>query len=302
MISPESLRPPGVYRLVCRPALPKDTPDVLELTRQIWEGQDYVPSVWADWLRDPDGLLAAAEYGGRVVGISKLTRLSPSEWWLEGLRVHPEYEGRGIASHLHNYLVNYWQRQGGNAIRLATASFRVPVQRISLRGGFSKVAELTQYVSKAISGSGEGFTPVASGEEAGVLAFTVKHPSPTCPNRLMGIGWQWVALSADWITPAIARDQAWWWRGEKGEQEALLLARVDDDEEKADRLMIQLLACQPEKLALCLKDCRRLAGSLGFKRVSWMAPLDPALEPALLEAGFERDWDESLFIYEKRLK
>jgi ribosomal protein S18 acetylase RimI-like enzyme len=300
MISPESLRPPGVYRLVCRPALPKDTADVMELTRQIWEGRDYVPSVWAEWLSDPEGLLAAAEYGGRVVGISKLTRLTPSEWWLEGLRVHPEYEGRGIASHLQDYLVDHWQRNGGGAIRLATASFRVPVQRISLRSGFVKAAELTQYVAEALPGVGERFTPLASGEEAEALAFTRRHPSPTCPNGLMGIGWQWVALSAGWLTQAIARGQAWWWRGDEGEREALLLARFDDDEEKADRLMIQLLDGPPENLAECLADYRRLAGSLSYRQVSWMAPLDPAIEPALLEAGFRRDWDESLFIYEKR--
>jgi hypothetical protein len=37
--------------IVCRPALPKDTPDVMELTRTIWEGEDYVPKVWGSGLR-----------------------------------------------------------------------------------------------------------------------------------------------------------------------------------------------------------------------------------------------------------
>ena len=73
--------------MVCRPVLPKDTPDVLELTRWIWGGHDYIHLVWADWLKDTEGLLTVAEYGGHVVGLYKLTRLSPSEWWLEGLRV-----------------------------------------------------------------------------------------------------------------------------------------------------------------------------------------------------------------------
>ncbi len=54
-----------------------------------------------------------------------------------------------------------------------------------------------------------------------------------------------------------------------------------------------------EDLAACLGDYRHLAGSLGYKRVSWMAPLDPVLEPALLEADFQRDWEDSLFIFEK---
>jgi len=299
MIPPESLRPPEVFRLVCRPALPKDTPDVLELSSKIWEGHDYIPSVWAEWLHDPEGLLAVAEFGGRVVGLSKLTRLSPSEWWLEGLRVHPEYEGRGIASHVHAYLMDYWQRHGGGAIRLATASYRMAVHRISLRSGFHKAAELTQYGAEAIPEQSGRFTPVEAGEETEALGFALRHASATCSNGLMSLGWQWVALSEGWIAAAVTRGQAWWWHGDYGERSAVLLAQLDDDEDAVDKLRIQLLACPLENLAACLLDYRRLAGSMGYKRVSWMAPLDPALEPALQEAGFQRDWDDSLFIFEK---
>jgi GNAT superfamily N-acetyltransferase len=289
-----------VYRLVCRPALPKDTPDVLELTSKIWEGHDYIPSIWAEWLHDPDGLLAVAEYGGRVVGLSKLTRLSPSEWWLEGLRVHPEYEGRGIASRLHDYLLDYWRRNGGGVIRLATASFRKPVHHLSLRSGFHKAGEFTAYKSEAVPGMSEQFTRLAAGDEVEALDFALRHPSPSNPNGLMGIGWQWVALSAGWIAAAAASGNAWWWYSQKGERGAVLLALRDDEEKPAERLMIQLLACPPEYLPACLKDFRLLAGSLGYQLAGWMAPLDPELEPALLEAGFQRDWEESLFIFEKR--
>jgi len=68
---------------------------VLELTRTIWEGDDYVPHVWGEWLADPQGLLAVAEHQGRVLGLGKLTRLSEDDWWLEGLRTHPNTKGGG---------------------------------------------------------------------------------------------------------------------------------------------------------------------------------------------------------------
>jgi GNAT superfamily N-acetyltransferase len=301
MLSPESLRPPQVFRLVCRPALPKDTPNVMELTSKIWEGHDYIPSVWADWLHDPEGLMAVAEFGGRVVGLSKLTRLSPSEWWLEGLRVHPEYEGRGIASHVHAYLMEYWQHQGGGAIRLATASYRKAVHHLSLRSGLHKAAELTHYAAEAIPGQSGRFALVKAGEETEAADFALRQSLPTCPNRLMSIGWQWVALSAGWIATAVRRGQAWWWLGDQEERRGVLLAQLDDEEETADKLRIQLLACSLENLVACLEDYRRLAGSLGYQQVGWMAPLDPTLEVALLEAGFKRDWEDSLFIFEKEI-
>jgi len=91
----------------CRPALPSDTADVLELTSTIWEGQDNIPEVWENWLSDSTGLLAVAEYQGRVLGLSKLTRLSESDWWLDGLRVHPDFEGRGVASSMHDFLFSF---------------------------------------------------------------------------------------------------------------------------------------------------------------------------------------------------
>jgi hypothetical protein len=61
--------------VICRPALPKDTGAVLEFTRHIWEGEDYIPEVWSEWLADHQGLLATAEYSGSVAGLCKLSQL-----------------------------------------------------------------------------------------------------------------------------------------------------------------------------------------------------------------------------------
>ena len=47
--------------VVCRPALAKDTEEVMELCSHIWDGGDYIPQVWDEWLADPDGLLGVAE-------------------------------------------------------------------------------------------------------------------------------------------------------------------------------------------------------------------------------------------------
>jgi hypothetical protein len=133
------------FPIFCRPALPKDTPEVMELTRTIWDGHDYIPLVWADWLADPHGLLAVAECGGKVVGTGKLTRLSDQDWWLEGLRVHMKYQGKGIASHMNDYLLEVWLRSGGGTVRLATSSTPPAGASPSERRGFSKIAEFSAF-------------------------------------------------------------------------------------------------------------------------------------------------------------
>lgn len=289
------LNPSHLARVVCRPALPRDTPDVMELTRHIWEGHDYIPYVWAKWLADPQGLLAVVEYGSHVVGLAKLTRLSPTDWWMEGLRVHPQYKGRRIASHLNDYLLDYWLRYGAGAVRLVTAAFRVKVHHIAERSGFKKVGEFGTYSAPALPESSPSFHPAAPDEVSRVLDFTVKSASLSLSHGLMDTGWQWHRPSIEHLAVAIKAGQAWWWRKSQG----FLTIGEDTDDDGAPFPYIQLLACPMQAIAEMLVDCRRLAGSLGYARVDWTAPLHPDLQPALAAVGFLQEWEHSAYLFEK---
>ena len=294
MITPESL-----YRLVCRPALPKDTPEVMELTRTIWDGEDYVPHVWGEWLADPQGLLAVVEFGGRVVGLGKLTQLSARDWWLEGLRVHPDFERRGIASHLNDFLLDYWLRKGAGVIRLVTASYRLPIHRICEHTGFRKVGEFTPFLAPTIELKSGGrdeisFAPVTGSQAEEGSDFVHYSPVMALSAGLMDLSWQWVTPSPEIIRQAIDHQQAYWWSDRRG-----MLVISEDNERSPRTSMIRLLACQNEDLAEMLQDFRKLAGQLGFHQAGWVAPLQPAIEPLLNQAGFQRDWDASLFVFEK---
>ena len=142
MTATDSLSAPHV---VCRPALPLDAPDVLEFTKFIWDGHDYIQYVWKDWFADPQGLLAVAQYGPHAVGMAKVTLLSPGQWWLEGLRVDPKFQGLKIGSHLHEYMDAWWLKHCDGTLRLMTSSQRVQVHHLCERTGFAKIAEVTGY-------------------------------------------------------------------------------------------------------------------------------------------------------------
>lgn len=295
--------------VVCRPALPKDTSDVLELTSKIWEGEDYVPTVWADWLADPQGMLAVAEYGGRIVGLGKVTLLAPGQWWLEGLRVHPEFEGRKIASHLHEYLLNYWQHSGDGTLGLGTASFRKTVQHLCDRTGFEKIGEYSTYLAPArrqepkAAGS-SSFVKLTLEEVPSAFEWVEKSPSLALSFGLMDLGWQWARPRSAHLVQAVREGIAWWWRPElSGDQTpaaaGVVIAGEDFDGDRT-RLYLHLVACSLENITTCLEDFRRFVAELGYEKVAWMAPLHPGLLPALAAAGFERDWDASLYIYEKQ--
>lgn len=49
-----------------------------------------------------------------------------------------------------------------------------------------------------------------------------------------------------------------------------------------------------------LQDYRKFAGQLGFLQAGWIAPLQPEIEFKLQQAGFQRDWDASLYLFEKK--
>jgi GNAT superfamily N-acetyltransferase len=281
--------------IVCRPALPRDSEDVIELTRTIWEGHDYIPQVWQSWLAETDGLLAAAELGGHVVGVGKLTRFGLQEWWLEGLRVHPEYQGQGIASHLHDYIVDYWERACGGVLRLATAAYNVKVHHMCERDGMKRIAEFSAFKAGAVAEPVDSFDPLRLEDVSRGEAFARQSPTLAWSAGLMDLGWRWAEVSEVHLAKVAQRGEAWWWRGGAG----LLCYWVDENE--GERIpAIQLAACKQEQMAELLRDYRRLMARLGLAWAGWIASLHPDLQSILLEAGFVRDWDESLYVYERR--
>ncbi len=287
---------PSLAQLVCRPALPQDTSAILELTRQIWNGHDYIPFVWQDWLADSEGFLTVAEYGQHIVGMGKLTRLDQGEWWLEGLRVHPAFEGRGFATHIHRYLMERWQERDKGVIRLATASKRLAVHRICHKLGFYKIAEFSAY-AKPTSPAEETppFTLIQGDEMEAAFATLLSSPLlPLCYN-LIDLGWQWANPRPSYLQQMIAARQVYWWREKEG-----ILGIAKDEEEQGKRLMLRWAACQPQALNNLLEDFAQLSAKEGYPEAAWIAPLQAPILQALANAGYQAEWDFSLYIFEYR--
>ncbi|MCJ7723889.1 MAG: GNAT family N-acetyltransferase [Anaerolineales bacterium] len=290
------IKPTSLYRVVCRPALPKDSADVLEFTKFIWEGDDYIPFVWHKWLADPEGLLAAAEYAGHAVGIGKLTLLSPGQWWLEGLRVDPACEDRGIASHLNDYLMGHWFEFGDGMVRLATASFRVKVHHLCEKNNFTKISELSVFAAPILPGAIPDFPPLTLDDVPRAVELALCSQSMSLSAGMMDIGWQYLKPCEKRMTELVEGQKVWWWRKGAG----LLAFWEDENPESKPVPVVSILACDIKDIPDLLMDYRRLAASLGYEEAAWFAPLKPELLPLLEGAGFKRDWEDALYVYEKQ--
>ena len=241
--------------IVCRPALPSDAADVLEFTKFIWEGHDYIKYVWDDWLADPDGILAVAEYGGHAVGLGKVTRLADRQWWLEGLRVDPKFQGLKIGSHIHEYLDDWWKQRGG-AVRLMTSSERVQVHHLSERMGYARLGEVKSYSAEAAAGA-DTFEPVSM--EAAKQAAEFAAARLPDFNGLMDSGWRFSEPNEAILKEKAEQGRLWWWARpgpavppHKGRAPEGLLACWEDDDDGVKVLGIGFAASSQSTASACV--------------------------------------------------
>lgn len=83
-----------------------DKPAILDIASRIWEGTDYLPAVFDEWVADGQGEFAAVLLNGRVVGCGKLSFLTDTDAWLEGLRRDPKVSERGLGGAVVDYLLS----------------------------------------------------------------------------------------------------------------------------------------------------------------------------------------------------
>lgn len=83
-------------RFTFRPVLSSDKEAVTALCAKIWEGEDYLPYLFDDWVEDTDGAFNACLLDGRLIGLGKVSFLADGHAWLEGLRKDPDAGVTGV--------------------------------------------------------------------------------------------------------------------------------------------------------------------------------------------------------------
>lgn len=92
----------------------------MEMTRDIWDGHDYIPYVFDEWAGDAGAAFQAAEVDGVVAGLQRLRPYARGLVWYEGLRVASTHRRRGIARVMLTAAVADARQQGFREMRLAT--------------------------------------------------------------------------------------------------------------------------------------------------------------------------------------
>jgi GNAT superfamily N-acetyltransferase len=108
--------------LSLRPVRPADRERILEITRDVWEGHDYIPRVFDDWVADASAAFQAVEVDGVVVGVQRMRPYAQGLVWYEGLRVATSHRRQGIARSMLESAIAEARDQGLREMRLATGN------------------------------------------------------------------------------------------------------------------------------------------------------------------------------------
>ncbi len=123
--------------LLVRPARMADKPALMAIAKKTWDGNDYLPVFFDNWVRDTG--FWVAELKGRVVGCGKATHFGQGEWWLEGLRIDPDLQGRGLGTRLSFAILRRALEYRPRSLRLSTAEINRDSVHIIGRMGFEPV-------------------------------------------------------------------------------------------------------------------------------------------------------------------
>ncbi len=136
--------------LTLRPVRAADRDRILEITKDVWEGHDYIPRVFDRWIADAAASFQAAEIDGVVIGIQRLRPYAPGLVWYEGLRVASSHHRKGIARAMLAAAIEEAREKGFRQVRLATRD--LPAVQLFESAGFQRMVEMKWWRGSRVEG------------------------------------------------------------------------------------------------------------------------------------------------------
>lgn len=120
-----------------------DKERVLTIVKDIWEGEDYIPLVFDDWIDSRERSFMGLWKNGVLVGVDSLRMFDKSIGWLEGLRVDPLYQGKGYGRELTLEMLKFARDMGLRELYFSTYFDNSASIKLNEAFGFSRTAVFT---------------------------------------------------------------------------------------------------------------------------------------------------------------
>jgi GNAT superfamily N-acetyltransferase len=293
-----------------RPTQPSDRDAVFAFCAHIWEGHDYVPSVWDEWLNDSQGIFLTALQDGVPVAVARAYFPAPDEAWLEGMRVDPEHRSAGIATALFEVQVEESRRRGARVARLMTVGDNFPVHRMCAKLGFDLVLRLRRRMRPFEVGPAPAALRQLGGADLSLVQELLSRPArvPTFLQVTQGlyslVGGIWIAWNEERLREHLARGEVWTWAGNRGPRAVAVVCphRRRPGVSEVGLLEGPAADCTALLAALVRQEVLPVGEPDSEPGVRMHLPVELSrLHRAAAQAGYRTGRRGKLFIFEKKL-
>ena len=123
----------------------EDIPAIKYISKDIWEGWDYIVGVIENWLKDEKCLNYGAfkdESQSEMVGFGRVKIINDYLAWLEGGRVKLEYQRQGIGRKMMKYAIEYAYKVNAKVAQYDTSSTNLGSHSLAKFFGFKRKKSL----------------------------------------------------------------------------------------------------------------------------------------------------------------
>ncbi len=181
-----------------------DIPTVIALTKEIWDGTDYMPDIIDRWIKHEENYTfgAFSDNDTRdLVGMAQVRWFSPETAWIEGGRVHPSLQKLGIGIQIASHALEYVRSRGGKSCLYDTSSQNHGSIALAKRFGFIerdrvRVSVLETQKAHFKHNPCPGKTLVFLPAKDAIAAIS-DVPNP--PSSYISNGWSWAPLDEGYL-------------------------------------------------------------------------------------------------------
>lgn len=121
----------------------QDKEQILEISKTVWEGNDFILRTINTWLDPESGMILVVEKHGEIRGFAKMSYLTTKDYWLEGLRVKEKYRGMGYANLLTQAFIQEAKKSKPRSLRFACHRKALGSIHSGENHGFKRKAEFS---------------------------------------------------------------------------------------------------------------------------------------------------------------
>ncbi len=120
-----------------------DKKEVLRISSQIWEGDDYVTNVFDEWVTGDNGLFTGYWENEKLIGFGRMRFLTPTDIWLEALRKDPQTNLRGVGNKIAKHYMEQLKGKKIKSVRFSTYFENIASIKLNEKLGFNKILTLS---------------------------------------------------------------------------------------------------------------------------------------------------------------